>query len=154
MPTVIRDLWNAQQAVARHFADTGLAFTLDGRLVGDIAEALALKYFDLLLPRIRTKGVDALTKANKTVQVKATGKRTSGPAFTPGEGRADYLLFLRMDFEKNTATVAYNGPEAPVRKLLPETWNGTKVVPLADILRLAKEVRKEDALAYDGTPES
>lgn len=146
-PEVVRALSNAQKALARHYSSTGLKFTLDGRLVGDIAEALALEYFDLMLPEKRTGGVDALTKlGKKTVQVKATGKEKSGPAFTPGEGFADYLLFFRIDFDANTASVAYNGPEAPVRALLPKRWVGTKVIPLADIRELAKEVVNEEAL--------
>ncbi|WP_423814968.1 DUF6998 domain-containing protein, partial [Pseudomonas viridiflava] len=43
LPEVIADLWKAQQALAAHYVSTGLKFTLDGRLVGDIAEALALE---------------------------------------------------------------------------------------------------------------
>jgi len=147
LPEVVRNLWKAQQALAQHYSDTGLRFTLDGRLVGDIAEALALEHFDLVLPKKRTGGVDALTKTGRTVQVKATGKDKSGPAFTPGEGSADYLLFFRIDFEANTASIAYNGPEAPIRAILPkEDWIGSKVIPLANILQLAKKVANEQGV--------
>lgn len=141
LPDAVKMLWNAQQALAAHYAATGLKFTLDGRLVGDIAEALALSHFDLLLPEKRTGGVDALTRQGKTVQVKATGKPRTGPAFTPGRGTADYLLFFAIDFEKNTAAVVYNGPEEPVRRLLPTgEWSGTKVLPLAQVCAIAREV--------------
>jgi hypothetical protein len=147
LPEVIKDLWTAQQALARHYADTGLRFTLDGRLVGDIAEALALHHFDLLLPDKRTGGVDALTRTGKTVQVKGTGKHNSGPAFTPGKGRADYLLFFAINFEANTAAVIYNGPEAPVRALLPnDKWEGTKVLALAGMHALARNVAVSDRI--------
>jgi hypothetical protein len=146
LPNVVRDLWSAQQALAKHYASSGLKFTLDGRLVGDIAEALALEHFDLALPTSRTKGVDAFTKTGKSVQVKASGLPNSGPAFSAGEGVADFLLFFRIDFASSTATVLYNGPEAPVRRLLPRSWNGTKVVNLSDLYRLAKEVGSEEAL--------
>jgi len=150
LPGVVRNLWEAQQALARHYSDTGLRFTLDGRLVGDIAEALALKHFDLVLPTKRTGGVDALTKTTRrTVQVKATGKGGSGPAFSPGEGVADYLLFFCIDFDSNIASVVYNGPEAPIRALLPKAgWVGTKRVALADIVRLAKKVPEYQALPH------
>ena len=47
MPDAVQELWKAQQALAKHYASTGLKFTLDGRLVGDIAEAMALEWFDL-----------------------------------------------------------------------------------------------------------
>jgi hypothetical protein len=141
LPDAVKGLWKAQQTLVRHYAATGLKFTLDGRLVGDIAEALALTHFDLLLPEKRTGGVDAVTRPGKTVQVKATGKRKTGPAFTPGKGRAQYLLFFAIDFEKNTAAVIYNGPEAPVRELLPTgEWSGTKVLALAKVQGLASAV--------------
>lgn len=148
LPEVVRTLANAQKDLARHYASTGLRFTLDGRLVGDIAEALALEHFDLKLPEKRTRGVDALTRiGRKTVQIKATARLKSGPAFTPGKGFADYLLFFRIDFDANTASVLYNGPEAPIRALLPnENWIGSKVIALAKILELAKEVVSEEAL--------
>ncbi|WP_439885291.1 DUF6998 domain-containing protein [Pseudomonas syringae] len=68
-------------------------------------------------------------------------------AFKPGKGFADYPLFFRIDFESNTAMVAYNGPEAPVRRLLPENgWAGTKVLSLAAIQLLALEVNPLDRL--------
>jgi hypothetical protein len=152
LPDVVRDLWSAQQALARHYSDTGLRFTLDGRLVGDIAEALAREHFDLVPPKKRTGGVDALTMTGKTVQVKATGNDKSGPAFTPGEGYADYLLFFRIDFDANTASVAYNGPEASIRALLPKgNWTGTRVVALADIQKLANKVAIEETLPPKST---
>lgn len=153
LPEVIKNLWTAQQALAKHYANTGLKFTLDGRLVGDIAEALALDHFDLELPPKRTGGVDALTRSGKTVQVKATGNLKSGPAFTPGKGRAEYLLFFAIDFQANSASVIYNGPEAPVRALLPAAgWSGTKVLPLPEIVRLAKNVAPSETIAYTTRP--
>lgn len=153
LPEVIKDLWAAQQALAKHYEATGLKFTLDGRLVGDIAEALALDHFDLKLPPKRQGGVDALTRSGKTVQVKATGNPKSGPAFTPGKGRAEYLLFFAIDFQANTASVIYNGPEAPVRTLLPAAgWSGTKVLRLPDMVRLAKTVALSDRIAYTTRP--
>lgn len=153
MPDVVRDLYNAQKALARHYSKYGLKFTLDGRLVGDIAEALALEHFDLVLPKKRTGGVDALTKAGKTVQVKATGKDKSGPAFTPGQGYADYLLFFRLNFESNRASISYNGPEAPIRDLLPkESWTHTQIINLAAVQRLASEVAIEDTILLKSTP--
>jgi hypothetical protein len=146
LPDAVRDLWRAQQAVARHYDGTGLKFTLDGRLVGDIGEALALHCFDLVLPLKRTGGVDALTKSCKTVQVKATGSADKGPAFSRGKGSAHYLLFFQIDFRAGMASVLYNGLEAPIRTLLPTRWDGTKVVQLAALRELAKLVRSADAL--------
>ncbi len=147
LPKPAIDLWRAQQALANHYAHTGLKFTLDGRLVGDIAEALALEHFELSLPSKRTKGVDALTASGDTVQIKASGLKHSGPAFTPGTGVAHYLLFFRIDFSLGSATVLYNGLEAPVRvRLLPNEWSGTKVVNLSALRALGDELGYENAL--------
>jgi hypothetical protein len=146
LPTVVRDLWTAQQALAQFYGNTGLKFTLDGRLVGDIAEAVALQHFDLVAPKKRTKGVDAFTRSGRSVQVKATGQPDKGPAFTPGSGVAEHLLFFQLDFAAGTASVVYNGPEAPVRELLPTKWQGTFVVKLADIRAAAAMVENDDLL--------
>jgi hypothetical protein len=152
MPSVVYNLWSAQQAVAKHYSATGLKFTLDGRLVGDIAEALVREHFDLLPPKTRTGGVDAVTRSGKTVQVKATGKEKTGAAFTPGKGYADHLFFLRINFEANTATVIYNGPEAPIRKLLPKgKWTGTRTIPLAVMQTLAKGVSSRQSIRLKST---
>lgn len=73
LPPLIRRLRDAQQALAEHYARTELKFTLDGRLVGDIGEAIALEYFDIERPKARTKGVDALVRATgESVQIKTT----------------------------------------------------------------------------------
>ncbi|WP_414225100.1 DUF6998 domain-containing protein [Cupriavidus necator] len=117
LPAVVQDLWTAQQALVQFYGNTGLRFTLDGRLVGDIAETVALHHFDLVAPKKRTKGVDAFTRTGRSVQVKATGQADRGPAFTPASGVADHLLFFQFDFAAGTASVVYNGPEAPVRGL-------------------------------------
>ena len=148
LPKPVVDLGRAQQALRAHYADNGLKFTLDGRLVGDIAEALALEHFGLRIPAKRTKGVDALTVSGETVQIKATGLENSGPAFTPGTGVARYLLFFRIDFVSGVATLLYNGLEEPVRaRLLPSTpWTGTKVVRLSGLRALQEELGDSDAL--------
>lgn len=147
LPQPVIDLWQSQQALAKHFVHTGLKFTLDGRLVGDIAEALALEHFELSLPDKRTKGVDAITACGDSVQIKASGLESSGPAFTPGTGIARYLLFFQFNFSTGSATMVYNGLEAPVRaRLLPKEWTGTKVVNLAALRALAHEFGNANAL--------
>lgn len=129
------------QALVKHHAHTDLKFTLDGRLVGDLGEAVALEFFDLVPCEQRTSGVDALVRGSReTVQVKATGSPRSGPAFSPGKNVADLLLFIRLDFEAGTAAVVYNGPEAPVRASLRKPpKEHTVVAKLADVRRLAAQ---------------
>lgn len=140
-------LWMAQQALVTHYSWTRLKFTLDGRLLGDIAESVALEHFDLVAPLKRTKGVDALVRhSGDSVQIKASG-RMAGPAFTSGIGVAKYLLFFQLDMERGIARVAYNGLEAPVRSLLPpQPWKHTVVADLKQVLRLADTVPERDRL--------
>ena len=139
LPECVRAIVVAHRVLVESYAATSLRFTLDGRLVGDIAEATAADAFGLDLCRVRRPGVDALTRGGCTVQVKASGIG-KGPAFTPGEGRADYLIFLLIDFEQAAAYVRYNGPEAPVRAVLPANFAGTKRVSLAKVVALDAEV--------------
>jgi hypothetical protein len=146
LPAEVAALCKARDALKHRFNETRLNFTLDGKLVGDIGEALALEFFDLKPCPMRTKGVDCVTQDNRQVQVKATGRANSGPAFTPGDGVADQLLFIRLDFDAETWSVAYNGPEAPIRDLLPEQWSGTVVVRLAKVIEANGLVAESDRL--------
>lgn len=145
LPPAVQALVRAHRALVEAYSATSLRFTLDGRLVGDIAEATAAETFGLALCRTRTPGVDAFAADGLSVQIKASGI-AKGPAFTPGEGRADHLLFLILDFDRAEAHVRYNGPEAPVRAKLPSAFQGTKRVPLASILMLDAGVPAEHRL--------
>ena len=80
------------------------------------------------------------------MQVKATGLANKGPAFTPGEGRADHLIFLRLDFGSATGVILYTGPESPIRRLLPPGFTGTKRVPLAAVVAADAAVADADRL--------
>jgi len=134
----------AHRRLCDHYKEWGLKFTLDGKLLGDLAEIIAAHLFDLQLCKKRTKGVDGHAGDGRSVQVKCTGSASKGPAFAPGEGKADHFIFLRLDFKSATGTVTYYGPEAPIRKLLPVGFTGTKRVSLlavlaADLLVVAKD---------------
>lgn len=134
LPDAVMELCKAQAAVRSRYAATGLSFTLDGKLVGDIGEALAIEAFGLTLCAKRRGGVDATAPDRRTVQVKATGDLKAGPAFTAGEEVADHLLFLQIDFSAGIASVAYNGPEAPVRAMLKQPIKWTQRIRLIDVL--------------------
>ncbi len=145
LPQAVRELVSAHRALVQAYSSTDLRFTLDGRLVGDIAEATAAEAFGLALCRARTPGVDAVAADGRSVQIKASGIG-KGPAFTPGEGYADHLIFLILDFERAEAHVRYNGPEAPVRAKLPSGFQGTKRVLLSTIVVLDAAVTVNDRL--------
>lgn len=142
LPEPVRALVTAHAMLVEAYAETKLRFTLDGRLVGDLAEATAADAFGLELCRVRTAGVGAHAPDGRSVQIKASGIG-KGPAFTPGEGRADHLIFLLFDYVRAEAFVRYNGPEGPVRAALPLALTGTKRVSLPRILTL-------DAAVEDG----
>lgn len=146
LPEPVRALYAAHTAMCQHFANTGLTFTLDGKLVGDIGEAIVAEAFGITLCAKRTKGVDGHASDGRCVQIKATGSAKAGPAFTPGEGIAQHLIFVRINFSMGSAEVLYNGPEAPIRKLLPAQWNGTKVLSLSKVVQLDSEVRDDERL--------
>ena len=149
LPEAVMDFCKAHAALKAHYVDSKLAFTLDGKLVGDIAEATAALAFGLQLCENRTPGVDAHTRctARRSVQIKATGLPNKGPSFTPGEGVADHLLFLRINFDAGLAEVAYNGPEAPIRAMLPAPgWAGSKRVSLVRILAADRNILEAQRL--------
>ena len=135
LPPVIANFVEAHEKLIQQWATTGLKFTLDGRLVGDIAEAVAAHEFGLHFPERRTPGVDLLTKDGLSVQIKASGIG-KGPAFSPGEGIADHLIFMMLDFKNCHADVLYNGPEAPVRAELPSIIRSSKRVPLKRVVEI------------------
>ncbi|HEY1613560.1 MAG TPA: hypothetical protein VGF97_07720 [Rhizomicrobium sp.] len=146
MVKAVTDFVQAHNRLKRHYEATGLTFTLDGKLVGDLAEVIAAELYGLALCECRTPGVDGYAADGRSVQVKATGLPRKGPAFTPGEGIADHLIFLRLDFANANGTVAYNGPEAPIRNLLPVGFVGTKRVPFSKVLTADASVAPADRL--------
>lgn len=147
MGSEVKAFVKAHRILCKHHEESGLTFTLDGKLVGDLAEVIAADLFGLILCRDRTAGVDCHTKSGRSVQVKATGLPNKGPAFTPGEGRADHLIFLRLDFDSATGEVAYNGPEELVRRLLKVGFTGTKRVPLRSVRKLDAAVPSRKRLS-------
>ncbi|WP_308909619.1 DUF6998 domain-containing protein [Pseudokordiimonas caeni] len=139
LPAPLLGLHQARMALKEHYDFSGLDFTLDGKLVGDIGEAIVAEYFGITLSKVRTPGIDGHAADGRSVQIKATGKQKAGPAFSPGKGVAEHLIFLWIDFEAGEASVLYNGPEAPIRAtLLPPAWTGTKVIS-------RKRIIEEDA---------
>lgn len=136
--------------LARGGHEVCLEYTLDGNLVGDIGEALAVELFGIKLVSNKSHpGIDGRSPCGKTVQVKATG-RGLGPAFRPVETRADHLLFFDLDFDRCKGTVFYNGPEHPVIATLPASWVGQRIVSRTWLMALNKAVSDDDRLPVIG----
>lgn len=135
LPPEIKELVAARNNLRAHYSalfeqsgiELKLSFTLDGNLIGDLGEALAVKLFGIELVEARsTEGFDGyLANREKTVQVKATGSGR-GPAFRQTETRADYLLFFDLDFDTCEGTVVFNGPEHYATTLLPSKFAGQR----------------------------
>ena len=158
LPAVIAKLVAACQEVRKHYGvvhGDRLLFTLDGNLVGDIGEALAVEYFGITLNDRCGEGIDGTAPNGRSVQVKTTGSGR-GPAFRDTE-HADHLLFFSVDFAACTASVVYNGPEAPVRAKLPAPWAGQKSVSMSQMRALdafvpdADRLRRQDRLVAPGS---
>ncbi len=152
LPPAMRRLCAAHQEVVTHYARTGLKFTLDGRLVGDLAEAVAFEFFDIVPCKARTNGADAVVRGSGSlVQVKSSGSGR-GPTYSKGEGTATYLLFVELDFVAGTATIAYNGPEAPIRALLPRELKHSTEVKLPLVRERARHVALGDQIPFKLNP--
>lgn len=120
LPKAACDLAAAIDELRQHYQNPALRFTLDGKLVGDVAEAVAAELFDIKLTHNNTRNIDATVCGGplkgKTVQIKASGTGRA-PAYGVGKGGADYLIFFHLDFRDGFGEAIYNGPEKGALKL-------------------------------------
>lgn len=147
LPPVVANLVRAADEMRKHYQTSHgdrLLFTFDGNLVGDIGEALAFEYYGMILSPRCGEGADGRAQG-KTVQVKATG--TGGRAmFRDTHSHADHLLFFSIDFSTCSASVIYNGLEAPVRAKLMRPWAGQKAISIAQMRVLDLRVSPQERL--------
>lgn len=80
------------------------AFTIDGRLVGDIGEVLGALEYDLELDEVSRQTHDATTADGRNVQIKATFKEQLTMRSVP-----DFYLGFRLDQNGDFEEI-YNGP--------------------------------------------
>lgn len=80
------------------------AFTIDGRLVGDIGEVLGALEYDLELDEVSRPTHDATTPDGRNVQIKATFKEQLTMRSVP-----DFYLGFRLDQNGDFEEI-YNGP--------------------------------------------
>jgi hypothetical protein len=158
LPPDIADLIAARNKVRDHYAQklralgsiVELSFTLDGNLIGDLGEALAVDLFDIQLVETKShEAIDGFTPDGRTVQVKATGTGR-GPAFRQTETRADHLIFLALDLEKAVGEVIYNGPEHYAVAMLPKVFVGQRSLTRAQIRAADKLVSDDERLPRRG----
>ena len=161
LPPAIAQLVGARAKLRQHYrevlrrrgSNVELHFTLDGNLVGDLGEALAVELFGVQLVEAKsTQGIDGYAPdGTTTVQVKATGTGR-GPAFRLTETRADHLLFFDIDFENATGVVVYNGPEHIAVAMLPAVFSGQRSLSSSQIRQANSAVGHNQRLSrIDGT---
>lgn len=80
------------------------AFTIDGRLVGDVGEVIAALEYDLKLHEISQPTHDATTSDGRNVQIKATFKDSLTFRTVP-----DYYLGLKL-YPDGRHEEIFNGP--------------------------------------------
>ncbi|QAX29948.1 DUF6998 domain-containing protein [Leisingera sp. NJS204] len=131
LPEAVKTLFEARAKLEDEFAGSGLKFTLDGKLVGDIGEAIASRAFGLKITANNSPGIDATIADGRTVQIKATGDPKGAAHFRPHNTGADFLIVLLLDYKKLKAEIVYNGPEACVRTHLNENTNFASQRPVS-----------------------
>lgn len=117
------------------------AFTIDGRLVGDIGEIVAELDYDITLDEVQRPGHDAITRSGRNVQVKATFKDQLTFKTVP-----DLYLGLKLR-EDGSYEEVYNGPGSLIfAKFAHRNGIGEKLLsfPIRDLRQLAETVASSD----------
>src|SRR5260221_1822617 len=103
----LRSLYAARNALRGHFP--GLPFTLDGKLVGDIGEAIAGRNFGFTRLRSGNKKHDVVTDRGVQVQIKTTQTRRHGTVgLGIDEQEFDHLVVIQIS-EDASFEVLYDG---------------------------------------------
>lgn len=106
---VIKKLYAARDELRNLFFESKLPFPLDGMLIGDIGEAIAIYEFGLKKLRAGTKLHDFETHDGRMVQIKATQK-ISGSVGLGREKQSFVHLIVFQIFEDGTYSVLFDGP--------------------------------------------
>ncbi|MBQ0960587.1 hypothetical protein KAK06_16655 [Ideonella sp. 4Y11] len=110
IPEAVKQLLGIVQRLHRAFPHK--AFTLDGRLVGDLGEVLVEQMYDLTLLEGLQKHYDAKTPDGKHVQIKATMKAN---VTFPVDHTPDYYLAVKIHPDGRLEEI-FNGPGSIVRE--------------------------------------
>jgi len=147
LPAEIESLLAARDSLRQRYAASGLRFTLDGNLVGDIGEAVAAELFGLELTTRCGPAIDGFTPGpvRRSVQVKASGT-FRGPVFRKLELGADHLLFFHFDFDQRRGRVIFNGPEWVALSRMPTSWTGQRTISLKHLRDAYDALADQDKL--------
>lgn len=115
-------------------------FTIDGRLVGDIGEAIVQRDYDLTLYEGLVKDYDGETPCGKKVQIKATFKDSLTFKKVP-----DYYIGIKI-YEDGMYDEIYNGPGIIIKEEFEHRKGfGTELLsfPNEKLKALSKKVPQE-----------
>jgi hypothetical protein len=119
------------------------AFTIDGRLVGDIGEIIAEIEYDVVLDKVSQPGHDGQSSDGRRVQVKATFKDHLTFGSTP-----DYYLGFQL-FPDGRYEEVFNGPGQLIRDRYAHRKNlGTSLLsfPVSELKELSRSVLPEQRI--------
>ena len=119
------------------------AFTIDGRLVGDVGEVIAALEYDLTLDAVSQPDHDECCVDGRRVQVKATFKDSLTFKTCP-----DYYLGFKL-WPDGRHEEVFNGPG----RIIHERYAGRKKIgaqllsfPISELHALSAQVRPEDRI--------
>ena len=120
------------------------AFTIDGRLVGDVGEVIAALEYDVVLHDVSQPNHDAITSDGRSVQIKATFKDSLTFKTVP-----DYYLGFKL-YPDGRHEEVFNGPG----KIIYQRYSSRKgcgvallSFPIAELRKLSEQVPDDDRIA-------
>jgi hypothetical protein len=132
LPAPVADIYRAVAELEERYRPR--KFTPDGHLVGSLGEVVAAEELGLTLYPMSHSGHDAYD-ANGDVQIKMTaGKSVAMRA------ACVRLVVLRVVCPEE-AEIVYDGPGAPAWDCAGKARNGQRVVSLAKLRALAKQIK-------------
>ena len=144
--TALTHIFNGIDQLSNAFPEK--AFTIDGRLVGDIGEVIATLEYDIEIYTVQQARHDGKTSDGRKVQVKATFKDSLTFKSTP-----DYYLGFKL-FNDGRHEEVFNGPG----QIIFERYKYRKGIgktllsfPIAELKRLSDTVPKSDRISIRST---
>jgi len=114
-------------------------FTLDGKLFGDIGEAIVCHHFDLKPLKEGTKTHDAVSKNGSVlVKIKTTQKDRVGLGLEVR--KFQHLIVVKIE-DNGEYRFVYNGPGEMVRKN-----TNSNSISIKKLMELQKKINEEDQL--------
>ncbi|TMM49700.1 DUF6998 domain-containing protein [Qipengyuania marisflavi] len=137
LPDAVGQIARARNDLIDHYSDSGLKFTPDGKLVGDLGEAVAAQMFDIDI--VQQNYIDGYARHDRRpVQIKATGRANGSFLFRPCayESASEiHLIALIFCWDECTFSVAYNDREELVRPKYLEGQSGQKSLTVSSLLK-------------------